>query len=213
MARLSPTLRRTILSAGTVVAVCLLIAGAVLFVHPYYTDYRANETQKQLSKALESPQVREAFEQKRVPVASPVSRLLIPKLGVNTIVVEGTSTEALDAGAGHYSNSKLPGEIGNIAIAGHRVTYGRPFHDLDRLAPGDRVVLETPVGPYTYEMVPPFDGHENPWVIQPDDWSVIADTPEPTLTLTTCHPKGSARQRLIARLKLVESPPGSSAPA
>jgi sortase (surface protein transpeptidase) len=62
-------------------------------------------------------------------------------------------------------------------------------------------------------MVPPFDGHENPWVIQPDDWSVIADTPEPTLTLTTCHPKGSARQRLIARLKLVESPPGSSAPA
>jgi sortase A len=202
-------MRRIVVSAGTAGAIGLLIAGAVLFAHPYYTDYRANQKQETLSKALESPEVKEAFEEKRVPVASPVSRIVIPKLGVNTIVVEGTSKEALDAGAGHYSNSKLPGEIGNIAIAGHRVTYGRPFHDLDRLAPGDRVVLETPIGPFTYEMVPPFDGHANPWVIQPDDWSVIADTPEPTLTLTTCHPKGSARQRLVARLKLVESPQGS----
>jgi sortase A len=213
MPRPSPRMRRIVVSAGTAVAIGLLIAGAVLFAHPYYTDYRANQKQETLSKALESPEVKEAFEEKRVPVASPVSRIVIPKLGVNTIVVEGTSKEALDAGAGHYSNSKLPGEIGNIAIAGHRVTYGRPFHDLDRLAPGDRVVLETPIGPFTYEMVPPFDGHANPWVIQPDDWSVIADTPEPTLTLTTCHPKGSARQRLVARLKLVESPPGPSVAA
>jgi sortase A len=204
-------MRRVILTAGTLVAISLLFAGVVLFVHPYYTDYRASQTQKELSKALVSPEVREAFEERIVPLASPVSRLVILRLGVSTIVVEGTSKEALDAGAGHYSNSKLPGETGNIAIAGHRVTYGKPFHDLDRLVPGDQVVLETPVGPYTYEMVPPFDGHGNPWVIQPDDWSVIADTAEPMLTLTTCHPKGSARQRLVARLRLVESPPDTAA--
>jgi sortase A len=207
---ITPRARRAALAAGTGVAACLLVLGAVLFAYPYYTDYRASQTQEELSAELETAELKKAFEERNVPVASPVSRLLIPKLGVNTVVVEGTHTEALDAGAGHYSQSKLPGEIGNIAIAGHRVTYGRPFHDLDKLVPGDQVILETPVGPYVYEMVPPFDGHANPWVIAPDDWSVIRDTPEPMLTLTTCHPKGSARQRLVARLKLVDSPADES---
>jgi sortase A len=210
---LSPRTRRLLASGFTLIAICLILAGAVLFVHPFYTDYQAKQDQKTLSAALKTPEIKKAFVEKNVPVASPVSRLLIPKLGVSTVVVEGTSKEALDAGAGHYSQSKLPGEVGNIAIAGHRVTYGKPFHDLDRLVPGDQVVLETPVGPYTYEMVPAFDGHPNPWVIRPDDWSVVADTPEPMLTLTTCHPKGSARQRLIARLKLIGSPTPSASGA
>lgn len=210
---LSARTRRFLASGFTLIAICLILAGAVLFVHPFYTDYQAKQDQKTLSAALKTPEIKKAFVEKNVPIASPVSRLLIPKLGVNTVVVEGTSKEALDAGAGHYSQSKLPGEVGNIAIAGHRVTYGKPFHDLDRLVPGDQVVLETPVGPYTYEMVPAFDRHPNPWVIRPDDWSVVADTPEPMLTLTTCHPKGSARQRLTARLKLISSPTPSASGA
>jgi sortase A len=121
-------------------------------------------------------------------------------------VVEGTTKEALDSGAGHYPSTPLPGSDGNVGIAGHRTTYGKPFADLDLLKPGDRVELETPVGPYVYEMVEPFDGHSNPWVIQPDDWSVVGETDEPMLTLTTCHPKRSAAQRLVARLKLVGTP-------
>lgn len=72
--------------------------------------------------------------------------------------------------------------------------------------PGDQVILETPVGNYVYEMVEPFDGHANPWIIEPDDWSVVAPIPRPSLTLTTCNPKGSARQRLVARLELLQAP-------
>ncbi|HEX2053610.1 MAG TPA: class E sortase [Actinomycetota bacterium] len=178
----------------------------MLIAQPYYTDHLASKQQAELKEQIKSPTVREAFEAKQIELEAPVSRLRIPKLGVDTVVVEGTSEEALKAGAGHYPESPLPGARGNVAIAGHRTTYGKPFADLDLLQPGDRVELDTPIGPFVYEMVPPFDGHANPWVIEPDDWSVIDRTSEPMLTLTTCHPKRSAAQRLVARLKLVERP-------
>lgn len=198
--------RRLPLKLMILVAAAMMVAGAVLAARPFYTDLLANRNQKVLSTELKSEKVKTAFQKGEVSEGSPVSRIRIPTLGVDTVVVEGTSKEALDAGAGHYTESALPGQPGNVAIAGHRVTYGKPFEDLDKLKPGDRAFLDTPVGSYVYEMVAPFDGHANPWVIEPDDWSVIASTPEPSLTLTTCHPKGSARQRLVARLKLVEAP-------
>ncbi len=203
---LSPRKRNLISRVLTLAAVLTMAAGVVLIGQPYYTDLQADRTQKDLGKALKTATVREAFEENTVTEASPVTRLLIPKLGVDTIVVEGTSKEALDAGAGHYSNTPLPGMGGNVGIAGHRTTYGKPFADIDQLTTGDRVELETPIGNYVYEMVEPFDGHANPWVIEPDDWSVVGPTDESMLTLTTCHPKRSAAQRLVARLKLVESP-------
>ncbi len=184
----------------------MMIGGLGLIGHPFYTDYMADQTQEQLSEQLHTASTREAFEVGKVKEASAVTRLLIPKLNVDTIVVEGTSKEALDSGAGHYPETPLPGEPGNVGIAGHRTTYGKPFADLDLLVPGDRVELQTPIGPFIYEMVEPFDGHANPWVIQPDDWSVVAPTKGHMLTLTTCHPKRSDKQRLVARLRLVEGP-------
>jgi sortase A len=203
---LSPQKRKLISRVLTLAAVLTMAAGVVLIGQPFYTDLQAERTQKDLGKALKTATVRESFEENTVEEASPVTRLLIPKLGVDTIVVEGTSKEALDAGAGHYSNTPLPGMGGNVGIAGHRTTYGKPFADIDQLTTGDRVELETPIGNYVYEMVEPFDGHANPWVIEPNDWSVVGPTDESMLTLTTCHPKRSAAQRLVARLKLVESP-------
>ncbi len=194
----------------TVVAVLMMVGGLGLIGQPFYTDYMANQTQEQLSEQLHTASTREAFEVGKVKEASAVTRLLIPKLNVDTIVVEGTSKEALDSGAGHYPETPLPGEPGNVGIAGHRTTYGKPFADLDLLVPGDRVELHTPIGPFIYEMVEPFDGHANPWVIQPADWSVVAPTKGHMLTLTTCHPKRSDKQRLVARLKLVEGPAQSA---
>src|SRR5207248_3367813 len=109
-------------------------------------------------------------------------------------VVEGTSASALKAGAGHYPQTPLPCDAGNVAIAGHRTTYGKPFANLDRLAPGDTVVLETPIGSCTYEV------EKAPFAVSPNDFTVIANDPaRRTLTLTTCHPKGSASQRLIVK--------------
>jgi sortase A len=202
--------RRFLLTLAAIVAAAMMVVGAALAAQPLYTDFSANRDQKELAREIKSERAKDAFQKSELAVGSPVTRIRIPKLGVDTVVVEGTSKEALDAGSGHYTESALPGQPGNVAIAGHRVTYGKPFNDLDKLGEGDRVFLDTPVGSYVYEMVPAFGGHANPWVIAPDDWSVIAPTAEPMLTLTTCHPKGSARQRLVARLKLVESPPAVS---
>lgn len=195
--------RRKIAAAGTGVGVLGCLVGLSLIVQPYFTDVLAGRQQKDLSRQFERAETRVAYEKNELPERSPVTRLIIPKLAVDTIVVEGVTQEALKTGAGHYPGTPLPGETGNVAIAGHRTTYGKPFNRLDELVPGDRVTLETPTGTYVYEMVPPFDGHPNPWIVQPTDFSVIESTPQPMLTLTTCNPKGSARERLIARLKLV----------
>ena len=129
----------------------------------------------------------------------PLTRIEIPKLGVNTIVVQGTSPNALKAGAAHYPATPLPGEKGNVGIAGHRTTYGRPFNRIDALRPGDLIVLTTPAARHTYQV------SRDPWITTPYDWSVVDATPDAELTLTTCHPKGSARERLIVRAKLVKS--------
>ena len=124
-------------------------------------------------------------------VGDALTRIVIPELDVNVVVVEGTTASALRAGAGHYPDTPLPCEIGNVAIAGHRTTYGRPFHNVDLLEVGDKITLETPIGKCTYEV------SQEPFTVGPRDISVVANTPNTaTLTLTTCHPKGSAKQRL-----------------
>lgn len=153
-----------------------------------------------------------AFERKQIAVApvparegEPVTRLRIPKLGVDSIVVEGTSASALKAGAGHYPQTPLPGQAGNVAIAGHRTTYGRPFNRIDELRPGDQIALTTPVGTFTYEV------DRSPWITHPTDWSVVDQSSAAQLTLTSCNPKGSAKQRIVVRAKLVRSEPAARA--
>jgi LPXTG-site transpeptidase (sortase) family protein len=161
----------------------------------FLSDLRTNKLQDQLAKefaGMKGLALREG---------QPLTRIEIPKLGVDTIVVQGTSPSALRAGAGHYPNTPLPGQKGNVAIAGHRTTYGRPFNKVDQLRPGDKIILTTPVGRYTYSVT------RLPWITDPWDWSVVDKSTEPLLTLTACHPKGSARQRLIVRAKLIRSEP------
>ena len=79
---------------------------------------------------------------------------------------------------------------------------------MDELDPGDLVELETPFEVFTYRAMEPFDGHANPWVVAPTQYDVVGATAQGSyLTLTTCHPKGSARQRLIMRFELIGSEP------
>ena len=131
----------------------------------------------------------------------PLTRLEIPKLGVDVIVVQGTSLSALRAGAGHYPSAPLPGQRGNVAIAGHRTTYGRQFNRIDELRPGDEIDLTTPAGRYVYKV------SRMPWVTDPYDWTVAGPSNDYLLTLTSCHPKGSAAHRIIVRAKLASSGP------
>lgn len=180
-----------------------LIAVAVgMLAYPVYTNWWADRKQGQLERELASPELRQAYLEGRIKEGESLTRLRIPKIDVDVVVVEGVGASALRAGAGHYPASALPCEDGNVGVAGHRTTYGRPFHNLDLLKVGDTIILETPVGSCSYEVT------EAPFVVPPDRVEVVNDTPgEANLTLTTCHPKGSARERLIVKAKLVSGNP------
>jgi sortase A len=180
---------------------------------PYFTNLYADREQSRLEGQLSSEEIRDDYaacvgETECFNEGDSLTRIIIPSLNVDVVVVEGTSETALRAGAGHYAETPLPCEDGNVAIAGHRTTYGRPFANLDLLRPGDEITLQTPVSTCTY-LVGSADMAEGQRIVTPDDISVIANTPGVSqLTLTTCHPKGSARERLIVQATLT----GAAAP-
>jgi sortase A len=132
------------------------------------------------------------------PVGSPVGTIVIPKINLSMMVVEGTDEAQLAQGPGHYPGTPLPGEAGNAAIAGHRTTYLHPFYSLDALAPGDPIWITTLQGVFIYRMI-------LQQVVSPTDVAVVDPTPEPELTLTTCNPRYSASQRLVVHAVLVAS--------
>ena len=198
MARVVDALRtRRWARAGlSLLSVALLLGAVGVLGYPLYTNVYQARVQDRLESQLASPELQQAYAAGEVAEGDSLTRLQIPAIGVDVVVVEGTSASALRAGAGHYPATALPCEPGNVGIAGHRTTYGKPFNNLDRLKPGDTIVLTTPVGACTYTV------SEAPFVVAPTDTWVVDPTPEPALTLTTCHPKGSARQRLIVRAAL-----------
>ena len=137
---------------------------------------------------------------------SPVGIIRIDKIGLDKVIVEGTATNDLRQGPGHYIGTPLPGEAGNAAIAGHRTTYGAPFYDLDKLSAGDLIDVTTVQGAFTYQVT-------GSLVVSPSDDAVVADTPTPQLTLTTCNPRFSASSRLVVRAKLITPPAPTLPPA
>ena len=174
--------------------VALLVAAAGMLGYPFYTNLYQDRKQSELSRQFASPKLKTAYRNRSLQAGDALTRIKIPKLGVDVVVVEGVSASALRAGAGHYPHSPLPCEPGNVAIAGHRTTYGKPFTNVDRLEPGDEIILETPIGTCTYEV------DRAPFITTPRDTAVVANDPTAsTLTLTSCHPKHSAKQRIIIK--------------
>ncbi len=139
---------------------------------------------------------------------SAIARIQIPAIGVDKTVVEGVRVGDLRKGPGHYPTTPIPGQAGNAAIAGHRTTYGAPFGDIDELEPGDQIIVTTIQGQFTYEVAVQGEGHGH-FIVAPHQVEVLdqdfRDHPN-RLTLTACHPKGSARQRIIVVAALVGDP-------
>lgn len=187
--RSSTAARRTI----GIVSALLLLAGVGLLAYPLASNLWRDEVQDRLEQQFASPELKEAYEAREIQEGDSLTRIKIPALGVDTVVVEGITASALRAGAGHYPQTALPCELGNVAIAGHRTTYGKPFADIDRLSVGDTIELITPVGGCVYTV------SEDPFVVSPEDVGVLDPTTNRTVTLTTCHPRGSNAQRLIVR--------------
>lgn len=135
----------------------------------------------------------------KVPIVQ-IGVIWIPKLNLAHPIYEGVSLTVIDHGPGHWPGSAMPGQTGNAVFPGHRVTHSHPFLDLDKLAPGDQIIFQMPEADYVYEM-------RTQSIVAPTDMWVVDPTPNPTVTLIACHPKHSARQRIVIKGDLVATMP------
>ena len=128
-----------------------------------------------------------------------VGRLTILSANINHYVVFGATSDKLEYGPGYILGTALPGSGGNFAIAGHRTTYGAPFGNLDKVQIGESIIFQTNTNQYEYRVI-------DVKIVSPEDNYVLEDYGDDRITLTTCHPKFSARQRLvvIGQLERVE---------
>jgi len=125
--------------------------------------------------------------------------MTIPRIEAEHVLFEGVDRGTLKKGPGHMPWTPLPGQPGNAVVSGHRTTYGAPFVDLDQLEPGDEILVETALGMHTYVVRTSF-------IVAPTAVEVTDPKIGAWLTLTTCNPKFSARERLIISAELVDGP-------
>jgi sortase A len=140
------------------------------------------------------------------PDGTAMAELQIPKIALNEYVVSGTDESDLAKGPGHYIGTAMPGQAGNVAIAGHRTTHGAPFNRLAELAPGDPIYLTDLSGQRLTYIVA-----QTPYPVPPSNTSVLNYFNDNRLTLTTCNPEYSAAQRLIVVAEYL--PPGGKVSA
>nr|WP_316523946.1 class E sortase [Kitasatospora sp. K002] len=138
--------------------------------------------------------------------------IYLPKLGLKFPIAEGTAkSSVLDKGlVGHYSNTGMPGDkAGNFALAAHRNTHGEPFRYINELGKGDKIVVETAAGYYTYEVTGgiPETSPNNVSVIKPVPNGAGYAGPGRYITLTTCTPEFTSKFRLIVFGKMIEERP------
>jgi sortase A len=207
------------------VSVGLILLLFVLY-EVYVTDLLTDRRQAELTRELYADwDADPPVPGSQVP-GDAIAVLYIPRLGddYRQVVLEGTAEEQLSQGPGHYLGTALPGEQGNLALAGHRVGKGSPFLELDRLRPGDPIVVETAdtwvvyrvLGdPATGDFTGDPSGVPGQQIVLPTDIDVISPVPGldenappdgAYLTLTTCHPRFSARERLVVHAVLDGAP-------
>jgi sortase A len=205
----------------TIGVVVLLFCSYELWVTGIYTAQDQGRLSRDLTQAWAAPPpaatgMAQAPGQAPGPAETPLgdayARFYLPRVNGDrpTVVVEGVAVADLRKGPGHWPDSAAPGQVGNLVLSGHRTTYGAPFADLDRLQVGDALVVETRDSWATYRMT-------TSEVVLPSAVEVSLPVPRrpgvaPTqalITLTTCHPKLSARQRLVVHGLLQDVRPKS----
>ena len=153
---------------------------------------------------LKQPTQRMAFlaraQKREAGDGDAVARIRIPEIGVDKVVVNGTDPGDLREGPGLYPQTPYPGVPGTTAIAGHRTTYGAPFRKIDKLGPGDEIVVEMSYGHFTYKV-------EKSEIVDPTELSVIRRVGHDRLVLTACHPLYSAAQRIVVFARLENAEP------
>ena len=170
---------------------------ALVYLHGvFYQAYESREFENLLKSSAPTapaPAIRhDAATPKAIPKTGSIGRLQIPRLGLSVMVVEGVDSSRLELGAGHVPGTALPGQPGNVAIAGHRDTFFRKLRDLRQ---HDTIEFTTLSGTYDYSV-------ELMEIVGPSDVDVLLPTDEPQLTLVTCFPFsyiGPAPRRFIVQ--------------
>ena len=179
------------------------------------TDVAANQHQDEASEQLRQDWTDEGVA--AVPQAGDGFAFLhIPRLGPDWVkaVIEGVDEETLTTGPGHFPGTAMPGQVGNFAMAGHRVGGGAYFRELDELQSGDAVVVETADTWFVYRVtdssiVTP----ETVDVVYPVPGGTLDDVPDQAvLTMTTCNPEFSNAERLVVHATLESSVSKADAP-
>ena len=162
--------------------------------------------EKRALAALPDAHARLAFaarslDRKATP-GQPIGRIRIPRIGLSKVVVEGTATDDLQKGPGHYPSTPYPGAPGTVAIAGHRTTYGAPFHDINKLKAGDRIEIQMPYGVFTYRV-------ERTQIVLPTAIWITRRASYDRLVLSACHPLYSAARRIVVFARRVGERPAA----
>jgi sortase A len=159
--------------------------------------------QKALQK-LPDPKRRLAFAarslDRKTDDGDAVGKILIDRIGLSSVVVEGTDAGDLRKGPGHYPGTPLPGQRGTVAIAGHRTTYGAPFRKIDKIKPRDEITVVMPYGRFTYRV-------ERTRIVPPTAVWVTQRVSYDRLILSACHPLYSAAKRIVVFARLIRSAP------
>ncbi|WP_240487096.1 class E sortase [Actinomadura flavalba] len=186
------------ITAGVVV---LLFVTYSLWGTGRYTQAQQDKLDDELSRAWREPRV----TTEKVSLGKGMARIHVPRFGkkFSYVIVEGVEPADLRKGPGHYPGSALPGAVGNFVVSAHRTTYSAPFNRVGELKDGDEIVIDTRTRKYTYQVT----GRR---IVNPSAVEVTSPVPgrpgrkpkQRMITLTTCHPKYSAAQRLVIFGKL-----------
>lgn len=183
----------------------LIVLGALLLAYVGLQYGQMFWSQRHLQDEWVREQQKQAQSQNKAATAKSVAlkddgltRLSIPSISFDAVVVEGTSNRALLLGPGHLEDTPAPGNAGNSVISGHRDTFFRHIHELEK---GDQILVQRKGRTFHYEVT-------GKHIVQPTDVSVLKPSKETQLTLITCYPTyyiGPAPERLVVTSKLIDN--------
>jgi sortase A len=177
------------------IEIALIGVTAMMVGYVGYAWLSAHYTQARGYALINRPK---AQVERLAPVeGSLLGQIEIPRIGLSSIILEGTEASTLRRAVGHIPGTALPGQPGNLCIAGHRDTFFRP---LRRVKSGDEVVVKTPTGTALYRV-------QSAQVVRPEDAQVLDNTPVDVVTLVTCYPFhfiGTAPKRFVVRAVRIE---------
>jgi sortase A len=222
---------QTMVTLGLVVLLFVVYELWVTNIYAHAKQVKAKQTLTRVWKEHKDPlkgvdrAKLPAGKQVILPAGQGFANLYIPRLGKDYAytIVQGTTEDDLARGPGHYEGSAIPGQIGNFAVAGHRVTHGQPFLNADQINAGDPIVVQTEGNWYVYRVLgnaktgrlsaQNSQGVPGREIVDPTSVGVVAPVPDhpgerPSIaymTMTTCNPKYSASQRMVIHSVLARS--------